>query len=204
MNNPLVKKLAKLTEKTEGEVEGVDQLIFDAFNARSMIYCLNSVPDSNFCNTSLYRLLASGGTALIVMNIGKLVDTGRRVNSVRRLWDENKEHADSTERGKIDSEFQAKNVLGPIVRYRHNLLAHNKETAALAWDEIDAALEFVIRVWHLISEQSGCPVIGPTYEFIAVSQGFTGIFTAAELDAMEKAWTEYSRNFKQWMHSPIC
>ncbi len=202
MRVDLVKKLGKLTSKEEGQVEGIDQLVFDAFNFRCMIHCLNEVPNSNFNETSLFSLLGAGGTTSIVINIGKLADTTKGVNSLRKLWDNNKSSIPTKERMAIDIEFQKKNILGSVVEFRNKLVAHNASTREITWVEIDDALKFLIRVWHLISEQSGCPVIGPTHDFIAVSHGFKSIFSFAELSTMENAWKEYSLNFKTWMNTP--
>ena len=169
-----------------------------------MIYCLNEVPNSNFNETSLFSLLGSGSTTSIVVNIGKLADTTKGVNSLKKLWDKHKFPVPTEERKNIDHEFQKKEILGPVVTFRNELVTHNARTGEITWANIDEALKFLIRVWHLISEQSGCTVIGPTYDFIAVSNGFKNIFSSDELIVMEKAWKEYSLNFKAWMHEPLC
>lgn len=204
MNVDLVKKLGKLSEKHEGQVEGLDQIIFDAFNFRCMIYCLNEVPYSDFNETSLFSLFDAGVTTSIVINIGKLTDTTKGVNSLRKLWDDFKTAVPAQEKKEIDKEFQNKKILGAVMGFRNELVAHNTKTREITWLDIDASLKFLIRVWHLISEQSGCPVIGPTYDFIAVNHGFNQIFSRDELITMEKAWIKYSLNFKIWMHEPIC
>ncbi len=203
MDVELVKKLGKLSNKSAGQIEGVDQLIFDAFNYRCMINCVNSVPDSNFNKTSLFNLFGAGGTISIIVNIGKLVDTRKDVNSLRKLWDNYKKSVPIPERKIIDQEFQDKTILNPVLNFRHGVVAHNGITSIITWEEVDVVLKFLIRAWHLVSEQSGAPVIGPTYDFIAVSHGFNHIFTPQELTLMEQSWVEYSANFKVWMHEPI-
>ena len=72
--NEVLKNLARLKDETMGEPQGVDTLYLNAVHVRAFMYALDATEKKSFENSYLRKIIVSGATYSIVLNIMKLYD----------------------------------------------------------------------------------------------------------------------------------
>ena len=194
MNN-ILRSLARLSNGTLDEAEGIDAIFLDAVHIRAFVNALDATGNTSFGESYLYRAFTVGATYSIVLKITKLYDrkTGRyEPNTLRKIWKELKLQDD--EAAFITSQFDIQNeqsIFQPLKTFRDKCVAHNEEKKELSWDQVDKALLLLARVWHIVGQHSKFVILQPFAEFESVSQQLSSLFTNNELSKAEDAWNDY-------------
>ncbi len=204
--NDLLKSLARTNKDNFEEAEGIDALFLDAVHLRAFLYALGATGKDSFGSSYLCNALTVGSTYSIVLKIMNLYDLqkkGYKINTLRKLWA--KIGGTDEEAIFISNQFDTRNIdslFQPLKDFRDKNLAHNQQKKRLTWDQIDKALLFYARVWHMIGKHSNSIMMFPFHEFEKVSGELDCMFSSIEIKNAKESWNEYISKIKKALNIP--
>jgi hypothetical protein len=188
--------------------QGLDELMLELIEWRAALFAFEHVEAKAvpFKTYAFYMQWRMGATYAVLAILGKLVNEHRQDNSLRNLWTVvspfiRQDGACATaEHDHIDRQIKSRftNENSAALHFRNTTIAHNEKNTPLRWEEVDADIHILVRVWSVIGAWSSFGLYAP---FRSADQAFSGIeaqFDPQELDRLKARRAEYLDLVTQW------
>lgn len=195
--------------------EGINELMFQLFEIRSIIYAFLNCKTENdiFSKYNFFNLWLTGITYTIFAILGKLVSADKRDNSLSNLWQSVAPFIESTELSNAQEiEYLGMclnrkkgyftNEKSKALNYRNKNIAHNESKPRLKWPEIDKDIRILTRVWSLINMWCTIGIMNPFKESHVIFQGLESYYNANEIKSLIYKYDQSITEIIEW--SRLC
>lgn len=194
---------------TSEEPQGVDKLLFQAFEAYSVLMGIH------ISNTDVQGVLGDalllGNAHICVINIGKCIDKREDAkHSLKSIWNDFSSFIEISNNEKniikkglnhpTDSSY-----LKNVYSLRNEVYAHNSRVqTTIENQDIERALHFCFRCWHLLSELlTEYPMILPFKDFYSVKWKLDLILTRTQYNDFRKSWEQNQTICRNWLSTSL-
>lgn len=191
--------------------QGIDELILELVEWRSMIYAFQHVETKRkpFNESGFYAQWYVGAIYGVFSIFGKLLSKDKRDNSLRKLWGIispvmlSQGACTKLEVDFINAALDVKsgrftNESSQALLFRNKLISHNETVPVISWDEVDNDFALLIRMWSLLVSWSSFGIFQPFRTGEQVFQGVESMFDKTEIMDLKAKREEYLNMVKKW------
>ena len=205
----------KKTCENENVPQGIDELILEVIELRSIIYAFQETETNIniFKDKVFYSQWLTGAVYTIFCILGKLVSKDNRDHSLRQLWDKTAQRLSEEnyftreELNYINKQLDKRsgkftNDNSKAILFRNKVIAHNEQYPKIEWADVDSDFRVLIRMWSLLVSSSSMSFLC----FRTFDQAFDGInnfFQQSELSKLKEKHEEYQNKVIEWSSSYI-
>ncbi|TLF45429.1 hypothetical protein FEI13_18230 [Halomonas urmiana] len=196
--------------------QGIDDLILELVEWRSVIYAFQSVDAKRepFKESGFYAQWYVGGIYGVFSIFGKLLSKDKRDNSLRKLWEAispimlSEGACTKPEVDCINAALDAKsgrftNENSQALLFRNKLISHNEAMPVVKWDEVDKDFAFLIRMWSLLVSWSSFGLFQPFRTGDQAFEGVESMFDRSEITKLKAKRQEYLKMVEKWSTSYV-
>ncbi|EPI0763999.1 hypothetical protein [Vibrio alginolyticus] len=191
--------------------QGIDELILETIEWRAIQFAFQSVDTKRnpFKESGFFAQWYLGSIYGVFTIIGKLISKDIRDNSLRKLWDDvspimlgdgacTQEEIDYINQEMHRSNGRFTNTNSSVLRFRNKLIAHNEANPVVKWDEVDAEMSLLIRMWSLLVAWSSFGLYEPFRSNEQAFMGLESFFQESELSLLKNARQDYLNKAESW------
>ncbi|MDL2191031.1 hypothetical protein QQF40_06465 [Cobetia sp. LC6] len=191
--------------------QGIDELIIEMIEWRSMIYALQRVETKRnaFEESAFFAQWYLGAIYGVFSIFGKLLSKDSRDNSLRKLWQlispimlEDgaclKQETDYINGCLSVKTGLFTNDKSKAMLFRNKFVSHNEATPKVVWEDIDRDISVLIRMWSLLVSWSSFGIVHPFRDDSCIFLGTEAMFDDLEVKTLLRARQEYLDMVAAW------
>jgi hypothetical protein len=187
------------------QTQGIDTMMIDMIQFRAMIYAFESLGENHaFIKNHFFSSWYAGISYAVFSLFGKLVDSTKGTESLKRLWEDTfkkacfpKENV-NTNISKWFTHLKKNN--SQSFAYRHLVTSHNSKFGQhepvydwtnFTWKQFDVELKQLILAWNILSKFSGSHIICPFISGEKMFDGLSAIFRPSDMQILINKYNEF-------------
>lgn len=196
--------------------QGLDELVLDLVDWRSMIFSFQNVDlqDQRFTSSRVFAQWQSGAAYAVACILGKLVSRDARDNSLVNVWEQVapfmiKDHCCTQEEAdEIARQLQRRvgyftNQNSKAMLLRNKMIAHNESSPRVVWEDLDRDIEILARIWALLVGFCSFGILFPFPSPEKAFDGLSGAISPIEIRSLQKCRAEFLQRFKIWTQTNL-